>query len=48
MTQLNGQASLTGSDFARAMIGVPWANRACSWQACDCWGLVVLYYRHVA
>ena len=47
MTQLNGLASLTGSDFARAMIGVPWANRACSLQACDCWGLVVLYYRHV-
>lgn len=47
MTQQNGPDLLTGSGFARAMIGVPWANRACSWQSCDCWGLVVLYYRHV-
>ncbi|HAV1664523.1 TPA: C40 family peptidase [Enterobacter hormaechei subsp. xiangfangensis] len=29
------------------MIGVPWANRACSFEKVDCWGLVVLYYRHV-
>ncbi len=29
------------------MIGVPWANRACSFAAADCWGLIVLYYRHV-
>ncbi|TQD11875.1 NlpC/P60 family protein [Enterobacter hormaechei] len=29
------------------MIGLPWANRACSFEKVDCWGLVVLYYRHV-
>ncbi len=29
------------------MIGVPWANRACSFAAADCWGLIILYYRHV-
>ncbi|WP_145055557.1 NlpC/P60 family protein [Mixta calida] len=29
------------------MIGVPWANRACTFESVDCWGLVVLYYRHV-
>ena len=26
---------------------MPWANRACSFERVDCWGLVVLYYRHV-
>jgi cell wall-associated NlpC family hydrolase len=26
---------------------VPWANRACSFDKVDCWGLCVLYYRHV-
>ena len=26
---------------------MPWANRACSFEKVDCWGLVVLYYRHV-
>jgi len=29
------------------MIGVPWANRSCSFEKVDCWGLVVLYFRHV-
>lgn len=47
MTQLNGLASLTASEFASRMIGVPWVNRACSPESCDCWGLVVLFYRHV-
>ncbi|EMO7792512.1 C40 family peptidase [Citrobacter freundii] len=35
------------SDFISKVIGVPWANRACSFERVDCWGLVVLYYRHV-
>ena len=35
------------SDFITRTIGVPWANRACSFEQVDCWGLVVLYYRHV-
>ncbi|MBJ8378400.1 C40 family peptidase [Citrobacter cronae] len=35
------------SDFISKVIGVPWANRACSFDKVDCWGLVVLYYRHV-
>jgi len=29
------------------MIGVPWSNRACTFDKVDCWGLCVLYYRHV-
>ncbi len=35
------------SDFVAAMEGKPWRDRACSYEAADCWGLVVLYYRHV-
>lgn len=35
------------SDFISKAIGVQWANRACSFDKVDCWGLVVLYYRHV-
>lgn len=46
MTQRNIPACST-SDFVRKVIGVPWANRACSFDKVDCWGLVVLYYRHV-
>lgn len=35
------------SDFIKAVIGKPWANRSCTFGAMDCWALVVLYYRHV-
>lgn len=35
-------------DFIRKVIGLPWANRACSFDAVDCWGLIVLYHRHVS
>lgn len=34
-------------DFIRRVIRKPWADRACSFDEMDCWGLVVLYYRHV-
>jgi hypothetical protein len=34
-------------DFISRVEGIPWSNRACSFDAADCWGLVVLYYRHV-
>lgn len=47
MTQPSGQDFKSGSEFAKKMIGTPWSNRACTFNACDCWGLVVLYYRHV-
>lgn len=33
-------------EFINRMLDVPWVNRACSFDTCDCWGLVVLYYRH--
>lgn len=38
---------MTQSDFIGLVNGKPWANRACSFEQMDCWGLVVLYYRHV-
>lgn len=34
-------------EFISQIEGVPWSNRACSFDAADCWGLVVMYYRHV-
>ena len=33
--------------FIERIKHAPWVDRACSFTACDCWGLVVLYYRHV-
>lgn len=46
MTLPNTPACST-SDFIRRMIGVPWSNRACTFDRVDCWGLVVLYFRNV-
>jgi len=34
-------------DFIDKVTGLPWANRACTFEEVDCWGLVVMYYRHV-
>jgi len=48
MTPPNGLDYKTSREaFISRMIGIPWANRACSFDAADCWGLVVLFYRHV-
>ncbi|HFZ1709108.1 TPA: NlpC/P60 family protein [Citrobacter sedlakii] len=38
---------MSKDDFLTRVTGIPWCNRACSFDAADCWGLVVLYYRHV-
>lgn len=38
---------MRSDEFIQRMLGVPWSNRACSFDAADCWGLVTLYYRHV-
>lgn len=35
------------SEFVDRVTGVPWLDRACTFESMDCWGLVVLYYRHV-
>lgn len=34
-------------EFIDKVTGVPWRNRSCTFEAMDCWALVVLYYRHV-
>lgn len=38
---------MSKDDFLSRVTGIPWKNRACSFESADCWGLVVLYYRHV-
>lgn len=38
---------MTREEFIHRMLDVPWSNRACTFNSCDCWGLVALYYRHV-
>ena len=38
---------MTQDEFIRLVTGKPWANRSCSFGSMDCWGRVVLYYRHV-
>ena len=35
------------NEFINKIIGAKWVNRAVSFEACDCWGVVVLYYKHV-
>ena len=34
-------------EFITFMIDVPWVEGKATFSECDCWGLVVLYYRHV-
>ena len=38
---------MTNGEFIRRTLGVKWVNRACSFDALDCWGLIVLYYKEV-
>lgn len=34
-------------EFIKLIKGKPWVNRASSFDSVDCFGLVILYYRHV-
>lgn len=34
-------------EFIDRVIGLPWVDRASSFESVDCWGLVLLYYKHV-
>lgn len=34
-------------EFIDRAVGLPWIDRACSWSAMDCWGVVVMYFRYV-
>lgn len=38
---------MTPSEFAERAVGLPWVRWRSDWGACDCFGLVVLYYREV-
>lgn len=38
---------MSKEEFLSRVLGIPWKNRACTFEAADCWGLVTLYYRHV-
>lgn len=38
---------LTQSEFIARAIGIPWVRWRSDWRACDCYGLIVLYFREV-
>jgi cell wall-associated NlpC family hydrolase len=38
---------LTPSEFARRAVGLPWVRWRSDWQAMDCYGCIVLYFREV-
>ena len=38
---------MTEKEFIELMVGKPWVNRADSFDECDCYGLVKLYFKHV-
>lgn len=38
---------MSKEEFLARVLGIPWKNRACTFEEADCWGLVTLYYRHV-
>lgn len=38
---------MTPQEFALRAVGIPWRKWRADWQSCDCFGLIVLWYRHV-
>lgn len=38
---------MTADEFARRAVGLPWVRWRSDWQALDCFGLLVLYFREV-
>lgn len=38
---------MTPAEFASRAVGLPWLRWRSDWQACDCFGLVLLYWREV-
>lgn len=40
-------ALLTPDQFATRVVGLPWRKWHADFDACDCFGLVVLWHRHV-
>jgi len=41
------QGLLSPDAFAARMVGVPWRRWRSDFEACDCYGLVILYFRAV-
>lgn len=38
---------MTPETFITVMLGKPWKRYACGMDACDCYGLLIMYYRLV-
>lgn len=38
---------MSAEEFVRRIVGTPWRRWASSWDACDCYGVLVLYFREV-
>ena len=38
---------MSPADFISRAIGLPWVKWRSDWQACDCYGLVLLWWREV-
>lgn len=34
-------------EFIKKVLGIPWVNRSSNFEAADCFGLIMLYYKHV-
>lgn len=38
---------MTQNEFVKLAVGLPWIRWRSDWDGCDCYGLVVLFYREV-
>jgi cell wall-associated NlpC family hydrolase len=38
---------MTPDQFVSRAVGIPWERWRSDWAACDCYGLVILYFREV-
>jgi len=38
---------MTQAEFIARAVGLPWRKWWATWEACDCFGLIVLYFREV-
>jgi hypothetical protein len=38
---------MTSENFINRTVGLPWVNRGESFTELDCWGVVVMFFRHV-
>lgn len=38
---------MTPAEFAARAVGLPWVRWRSDWKSCDCFGLLILYWREV-